>query len=164
MYFGEHLGYIDPSQCCENLTWQDRNMNIKRRNRILLAKPGLDGHDRGIKVVAMALKDAGFEVIYTGLHQTPNMIVRAAVEEDVDMIGLSILAGAHIEFFHETIELLKQNRAEDILVVGGGIIPEEDVSALESMGVAEIFFPETTLNEIVEKVISLLKEKKQVSA
>ena len=133
---------------------------MKRTNRILLAKPGLDGHDRGIKVIAMALKDAGFEVVYTGLHQTPEMIVRAAIEEGVDMIGLSILSGAHVEFFRETIELLKKYGAEDILVVGGGIISEEDVSTLKSFGVAEIFFPGSPLNEIVEKIRYLSETRK----
>lgn len=120
--------------------------------RILIGKPGLDGHDRGVKVIARALRDAGFEVIYTGLHQTPEMIAAAAVQEDVDVIGLSILSGAHNFLFQRILALLKEKGAQDILVFGGGIIPEEDIFALEKMGVAKIFLPGAETAEIVEWV------------
>jgi len=120
--------------------------------RILIAKPGLDGHDRGAKVVARALRDAGFEVIYTGLHQTPEMIVHAAIQEDADAIGLSILSGAHLTLFPRVVQLLREQGASDIVVFGGGIIPEEDVAALKAAGVAEIFTPGTSLEAIVRWV------------
>ena len=120
--------------------------------RVLVAKPGLDGHDRGAKVVARALRDAGIEVIYTGLHQTPAQIVDAAVQEDVDIIGLSVLSGAHLTLFAEVIEQLKARDASDILVFGGGIIPEDDIPALEAMGVARIFTPGTPTQAIVDWV------------
>ncbi len=120
--------------------------------RILIAKPGLDGHDRGVKVVARALRDAGFEVIYTGLHQTPEMIVNSAIQEDVDIIGLSILSGAHNVLFPRILELLRERRAEEIVVFAGGIIPEEDVGSLKQAGIAEIFTPGTSLQAIVEWV------------
>jgi len=123
---------------------------VAKKLRILIAKPGLDGHDRGAKVVARALRDAGMEVIYTGLRQTPEMIVKAAVQEDVDVIGLSILSGAHMYVFPEVLKLLKENDAEDILVFGGGIIPEEDVNALKEQGVAAIFLPGSDTNEIIK--------------
>ncbi|OFV84927.1 MAG: methylmalonyl-CoA mutase, partial [Acidobacteria bacterium RBG_16_64_8] len=113
--------------------------------RIIVAKPGLDGHDRGAKVVARALRDAGFEVIYTGLHQTPEMIVSAAIQEDADAIGLSILSGAHTTLFPRVVELLRERSVTDIVVFGGGIIPEEDASALRAAGVAEVFTPGTSL-------------------
>lgn len=124
----------------------------EQKIRILVAKPGLDGHDRGAKVVARALRDAGFEVIYTGLHQTPEMIVNAAIQEDADAIGLSILSGAHMALFPRVMELLRQKGADDIVVFGGGIIPEEDVSALKSSGISEIFSPGTSLDAIVRWV------------
>ncbi len=120
--------------------------------RILIAKPGLDGHDRGVKVVARALRDAGFEVIYTGLHQTPEMIVNSAIQEDVDIIGLSILSGAHNVLFPRILELLRERRAEEIAVFAGGIIPEEDIASLKQAGIAEIFTPGTSLQAIVEWV------------
>jgi len=120
--------------------------------RILVAKPGLDGHDRGAKVVARALRDAGFEVIYTGLHQTPEMIVEAAVQEDVDAIGLSILSGAHNHLFPTVLDLLREKNAEDIVVFGGGIIPKEDVEELKKKGIKEVFTPGAPLQEIVEFV------------
>ncbi|HMA76076.1 MAG TPA: cobalamin B12-binding domain-containing protein, partial [Candidatus Krumholzibacteriaceae bacterium] len=110
---------------------------MDKKIRVLVAKPGLDGHDRGAKVVANALKDAGMEVIYTGLHQTPGMIAESAVQEDVDVIGLSILSGAHMTMFPRVIELLKEKGADDIMVFGGGIIPAEDIESLESSGVAK---------------------------
>ena len=123
---------------------------MKRKLRVLVAKPGLDGHDRGAKVVANALRDAGMEVIYTGLHQTPEIIAEAAVQEDVDVIGLSILSGAHMTIFPKILELLKEKGAEHIKVIGGGIIPEEDIAELESMGVAKIFGPGTDTRYIVK--------------
>lgn len=117
--------------------------------RILIAKPGLDGHDRGAKVIARALRDAGMEVIYTGLHQTPEMIVRSAIQEDVQCIGMSILSGAHMTLFPEVIALLKQNKGDDIIVFGGGIIPKDDVVKLKALGVKEIFLPGTSTTEVV---------------
>ncbi|MDM7324802.1 MAG: cobalamin B12-binding domain-containing protein [Thermus sp.] len=123
---------------------------MDRRIRVLIAKPGLDGHDRGAKVVARALRDAGMEVIYTGLRQTPEMIVSAAIQEDVDAIGLSILSGAHMHYFREVRRLLEERGASDILVFGGGIIPDEDVPKLKELGVAAIFGPGTSTQEIVD--------------
>lgn len=117
--------------------------------RIVLAKVGLDGHDRGVKVVARALRDAGFEVIYTGLRQTPAMVVDAALQEDAQVIGLSLHSGAHMTLFPAVVEELKSKQATDIIVFGGGIIPDEDITALKAMGVAEIFTPGTPLEEIV---------------
>jgi len=118
--------------------------------RIVVAKPGLDGHDRGAKVVARALRDAGMEVVYTGLHQTPEQIVEAAIQEDADGIGLSVLSGAHLTLFARTVELLKERDAGDIVVFGGGIIPKGDVPALEAMGVRRVFGPGTSMHEIVD--------------
>lgn len=122
------------------------------RPRILVAKPGLDGHDRGIKVVARALRDAGVEVIYTGLHQTPEQIAAAAVQEDVDGVGLSCLSGAHMTLYPRVVELLKEQGADDIVVFGGGIIPEADIPALKEAGMAEIFTPGTPTAKIVDWV------------
>ncbi|HEY1958401.1 MAG TPA: cobalamin B12-binding domain-containing protein [Polyangiaceae bacterium] len=122
---------------------------MSRKVRILVAKPGLDGHDRGAKVVARALRDAGFEVVYTGLHQTPEMIASAAVQEDVDAVGLSIMSGAHNTLFPAVIDALKAKGANDVLVFGGGIIPENDMDRLKSAGVAGVFTPGTTLEQIV---------------
>lgn len=123
--------------------------------RILIAKPGLDGHDRGAKVVARALRDAGMEVIYTGLHQTPEMIVEAAIQEDVDIIGISILSGAHMTIFPRILELLKEKGAEHIRVIGGGIIPKEDMDKLKKKGIKELFGPGTPTPEIVDYVKGL---------
>ena len=120
--------------------------------RVVIAKPGLDGHDRGAKVVARALRDGGVEVIYTGLHQTPEQIVAAALQEDADAIGLSILSGAHMTQFARVLELLKERNAADIVVFGGGIIPDEDIAELERMGVAKIFTPGAATTEIVNWV------------
>jgi len=120
-----------------------------RKIRILTAKVGLDGHDRGIKVISRALRDAGVEVIYTGLHQTPEMVVETAIQEDVDGIGISILSGAHMTLFPEIMRLLKEKGAEDIVVFGGGIIPDDDVGALEKLGVEKVFTPGTSLDEAV---------------
>jgi len=120
--------------------------------RVVVAKPGLDGHDRGAKVVARALRDAGIEVVYTGLHQTPAQIVDAAIQEDADIIGLSVLSGAHLTLFAEVMDLLKAKNATDIVVFGGGIIPEDDLPLLEEMGVAKIFTPGTPTQDIVKWV------------
>lgn len=117
--------------------------------RVIIAKPGLDGHDRGAKVVARALRDAGLEVIYTGLHQTPEQIVAAAIQEDADAIGLSVLSGAHMTLFAKVIELLKERQAGDIVVFGGGIIPDDDIPQLQELGVARIFTPGATTGEII---------------
>jgi methylmalonyl-CoA mutase C-terminal domain/subunit len=122
------------------------------RVRILVAKPGLDGHDRGAKIVARTLRDAGFEVIYTGLHQTPEMIARAALQEDVDAVGLSIMSGAHLTLFPAVLAALDAAGAGDVRVFGGGIIPREDVLQLEAQGVAKVFLPGARLDEIVEWV------------
>jgi methylmalonyl-CoA mutase C-terminal domain/subunit len=122
---------------------------MDRKIRVLIAKPGLDGHDRGAKVIARALRDAGMEVIYTGLRQTGEMIVSAAVQEDVDAIGLSILSGAHMHYFREVMRLLKERQAQDILVFGGGIVPEVDIAKLKNMGVGAIFTPGASTQEVV---------------
>jgi methylmalonyl-CoA mutase C-terminal domain/subunit len=121
----------------------------KGRIRVLLAKPGLDGHDRGAKVVARALRDAGMEVIYTGIRQTPEMIIEAAIQEDVDVIGLSILSGAHLELFPPIIDGLAKKGREDVLVVAGGIVPEDDIPALRQMGVKAVFGPGTSTQDII---------------
>jgi methylmalonyl-CoA mutase C-terminal domain/subunit len=120
--------------------------------RVVVAKPGLDGHDRGAKVVARALRDAGMEVVYTGLHQTPEQIVEAAIQEDADAVGLSVLSGAHMTLFAKVVELLRERDASDIVVFGGGIIPDDDLPELERMGVATVFTPGATTTEIVEWV------------
>jgi methylmalonyl-CoA mutase C-terminal domain/subunit len=117
--------------------------------RVVVAKPGLDGHDRGAKVVARALRDAGMEVVYTGLHQTPEQIVEAAIQEDADLVGLSVLSGAHMTLFAKVMELLKERDATDIVVFGGGIIPEADIPELEKIGVAKVFTPGATTTDIV---------------
>lgn len=127
--------------------------------RIIVAKPGLDGHDRGAKVVARALRDAGFEIIYTGLHQTPEMIVNAAIQEDADAIGLSILSGAHMTLLLRVMELLRQKGAGDVMVFGGGIIPEEDIGPLKAAGVSEIFLPGASLEAIVRWVQEHVKPR-----
>jgi methylmalonyl-CoA mutase C-terminal domain/subunit len=127
-------------------------MEKKRRVRVMVAKPGLDGHDRGARIIARAYRDAGFEVVYTGLHQTPEEIVEAAIQEDVDMIGLSSLAGAHKYLFPAVVNLLQERGAEDIVVCGGGIIPDEDVAPLKEAGIKQIFTPGTPLDEVVEWV------------
>jgi methylmalonyl-CoA mutase C-terminal domain/subunit len=126
--------------------------------RVVVAKPGLDGHDRGAKIVARALRDAGMEVIYTGLHQTPEQIVATAIQEDADAIGLSILSGAHIPLFTRTIELLKAQGATDLLLFGGGIIPDADIETLKSLGVSEIFTPGTPTEEIVNWLRASVKQ------
>ncbi|MFO8058560.1 MAG: cobalamin B12-binding domain-containing protein [bacterium] len=133
---------------------------MERKTRVLIAKPGLDGHDRGAKIVARTLRDAGFEVIYSGLHQTPEMIVEAAVQEDVDAVGLSVLSGAHLTLFPAVIKGLKENGLSEITVFGGGIIPEEDIPPLKKEGVKEVFLPGTLVNDIVEWGRENLKPRK----
>jgi methylmalonyl-CoA mutase C-terminal domain/subunit len=130
-----------------------------RKLRILVAKPGLDGHDRGAKVVARALADAGYEVVYTGLHQTPDMIAAAAVQEAVDAVGLSIMSGAHMTLFPAVIDALKGRGAGDVVVFGGGIVPNDDLVKLEQIGVARIFTPGASTNEIVDWVESYVRPK-----
>jgi methylmalonyl-CoA mutase C-terminal domain/subunit len=134
-------------------------MAKRRKLRIMVAKPGLDGHDRGARIIARAYRDAGFEVVYTGLHQTPEEVVQAAIQEDVDMIGLSSLAGAHMYLFSKVIELLRQNGADDIVVCGGGIIPEDDIPRLKKAGIKEIFTPGSSLKQIVRWVEKNVKPR-----
>jgi methylmalonyl-CoA mutase, C-terminal domain len=132
--------------------------------RIVVAKPGLDGHDRGAKVIARALRDAGHEVIYTGLHQTPEQIVETAIQEDADVIGLSVLSGAHMTLFKKLIELLDGRDARDIVVIGGGIIPEADIPLLKELGVAQVFTPGATTTEIVSWVRENVQDGSEVGA
>ena len=129
-----------------------------KKIRVLVAKPGLDGHDRGAKIVARALRDAGMEVVYTGLHQTAEMIVEAAIREDVDVVGLSLLSGAHMTLFVDVTRLLKEKGMGDVLVVGGGIIPEEDVPKLKKMGISGVFGPGTPCDEIVDFIRKNVKK------
>ena len=131
----------------------------KRKLRIMVAKPGLDGHDRGARIIARAYRDAGFEVVYTGLHQTPEEIVHAAIQEDVDMIGLSSLAGAHMYLFLRVVEALNEKGVNDIVVCGGGIIPEEDIPKLKEAGIKKIFTPGSSLEEIVQWVEENIKPR-----
>ncbi|MGQ9670173.1 cobalamin B12-binding domain-containing protein [Desulfosoma sp.] len=139
-------------------------MADERKLRILIAKPGLDGHDRGARVIARAFRDAGFEVVYTGCHQTPEQIVSTAIQEDVDLIGLSILSGAHRYSFPRIMELLKENNAEDITVIGGGIFPLEDIPKLKAIGIKEIFEPGAKLDDIVQWVRTHVKPRKAMVA
>lgn len=132
-------------------------MSSARKIRVLVAKPGLNGHDRGIKVVARAYRDAGFEVIYTGLHQTPEQIVQAVLQEDVDVVGLSCLSGAHMYLFKRVVDLLKEAKAEDIVVIAGGIIPEEEIPELKRAGIREVFLPGTPLDQIVDWTMKNVK-------
>jgi methylmalonyl-CoA mutase, C-terminal domain len=134
-------------------------MPTDRKIRVLVAKPGLDGHDRGAKVIARALRDAGMEVIYTGLRQTPEMIVNASLQEDVDVIGLSILSGAHNAIVPRVLDLLKQNRMDDVLLVVGGIIPDQDVAGLKNAGVAAVFQPGTPMDAIIEFIRTNVKPR-----
>jgi methylmalonyl-CoA mutase C-terminal domain/subunit len=133
---------------------------MERKLRILVAKPGLDGHDRGAKIIARALRDAGFEVIYTGLHQTPEMIVDAALQEDVDCVSLSILSGAHNYLFPEVVAQLKSKGMGDVTVIGGGIIPQEDIPGLKKAGVKEIFLPGTDTRDVVKWIHENVKPRK----
>jgi methylmalonyl-CoA mutase C-terminal domain/subunit len=130
-----------------------------KKIRVLIAKPGLDGHDRGAKVVARALRDAGMEIIYTGIRQTPEMIVQAALQEDVDVIGLSCLSGAHLELFGDVMKGLEEKGLDSVAVVAGGIIPEEDIPALEKMGIKAVFGPGTKTSDIAETIKKLAAEK-----
>ncbi len=130
---------------------------MNRPIRVLVAKPGLDGHDRGAKVIARALRDAGMEVIYTGLRQTPEQIVAAAVQEDVDVVGMSILSGAHNHLFPRVAELLKEQGVDDVLIVGGGVIPSEDIQGLKDAGISEIFTPGTPTTQMIEYIKNNLK-------
>jgi methylmalonyl-CoA mutase, C-terminal domain len=132
-------------------------MPAKRKLRILLGKAGLDGHDRGVKVIARGFRDAGFEVIYTGLHQAPEQIVSAAIQEDVDMVGLSCLSGAHLHLFSEVVKQLREQGAGDVTVIGGGIIPVEDIPRLKKSGVKEVFLPGTSIQKIVDWVKANVK-------
>lgn len=127
--------------------------------RVLVAKPGLDGHDRGAKVIARALRDAGMEVIYTGLRQTPEQIVAAAVQEDVDVVGMSILSGAHNYLFPRVVELLREQDVDDVLIIGGGVIPDEDIPGLKEAGIAEIFTPGTTTTYMIDFIKSNIKRE-----
>jgi methylmalonyl-CoA mutase C-terminal domain/subunit len=131
----------------------------ERKLRVMVAKPGLDGHDRGARIIARAFRDAGFEVVYTGLHQTPDSIVKAAIQEDVDLIGLSSLAGAHMYLFPEVVKLLREKGVDDIVVVGGGIIPDDDISRLKAQGIVEIFTPGTKLDDMVDWVKTNVKPR-----
>ncbi len=139
-------------------------MGSDRKLRVLIAKPGLDGHDRGARVIARAFRDAGFEVIYTGCHQTPEQIVSTALQEDVDLIGLSILSGAHMYSFPRIMELLKEQGAEDIVVIGGGIFPTEDIPKLKELGIKEIFEPGTLLEDIIDWVKTNVKPRGAAAA
>jgi methylmalonyl-CoA mutase C-terminal domain/subunit len=134
-------------------------MATEQKIRVLVAKPGLDGHDRGAKVIARALRDAGMEVIYTGLRQTPDMVVNAALQEDVDVIGLSILSGAHNAIIPRVMELAKQNKMDDVLVLVGGIIPDQDIPALKQLGVAAVFQPGTPMDDIVKFIKENVKPR-----
>jgi len=132
---------------------------MKRPYRVVVAKPGLDGHDRGAKVISMALRDAGFEVIYTGLHQTPEQVVEAVIQEDADAVGLSLLSGAHMTLFPRIVEALKARSADDVLVFGGGIIPDDDIPKLTEIGVAKIFTPGASIASITEWLEQALDER-----
>lgn len=135
-------------------------MSPERKVRVLVAKPGLDGHDRGVKIIARGYRDAGFEVIYTGLHQTPEQIVNAAIQEDVDLVGLSCLSGAHIHLFTEVVKQLKARGAGDIMVIGGGIIPEEDIPRLKEVGIKEVFLPGTPMETIIKWTKETVKPRR----
>ena len=132
---------------------------MQRRYRVVVAKPGLDGHDRGVKIIARALRDAGFEVIYTGLHQTPEQIVEAAIQEDADAVGLSVLSGAHMTLFPKVVEQLAERGLDDVVVFGGGIVPDKDIPALTEAGVAAIFTPGAPMDRITSWLESTLDER-----
>ena len=137
---------------------------MERRYRVVMAKPGLDGHDRGAKVISRALRDAGFEVIYTGLHQTPEQIVETVVQEDADAVGLSLLSGAHMTLFPRVIDALRARGADDVLVFGGGIIPEADIPGLEGLGVAKVFTPGVPMATITSWLESALDEREKAAS
>ena len=132
--------------------------------RVLVAKPGLDGHDRGAKVVAAALRDAGMEVIYTGLHQTPEMIATAAIQEDVDVVGLSILSGAHMTLFPRVLELLREQGRDDVLITGGGILPKEDIEELQKLGIGKLFGPGTATTDLIDYIKEWFVERERQEA
>ena len=132
--------------------------------RVLIAKPGLDGHDRGAKVVAAALRDAGMEVIYTGLHQTPEMIATAAIQEDVDVVGLSILSGAHMTLFPRVLELLREQGRDDVLITGGGILPKEDIEQLQKLGIGKLFGPGTATTDLIDYIKEWFVERERQEA
>ena len=136
---------------------------MKRPYRIVVAKPGLDGHDRGAKVISMALRDAGFEVIYTGLHQTPEQVVEAVIQEDADGVGLSLLSGAHMTLFPKILDALRERGADDVLLFGGGIIPDADIPKLKEMGVAEIFTPGASITAISKWLEQALDEREEAT-
>ena len=136
----------------------------QRTIRVLIAKPGLDGHDRGAKVVAAALRDAGMEVIYTGLHQTPEMIATAAVQEDVDVVGLSILSGAHMTLFPRVLELLREQGRDDVLITGGGILPKEDIDELQKLGIGKLFGPGTATTDLIDYIKEWFVERERQEA
>jgi len=155
-------GHLRPKINIANSNERDErapNLIMQKKLRILVGKPGLDGHDRGAKIIARALRDAGYEVIYSGLHQTPEMIVNTAMQEDVDAIGLSILSGAHNFLFPEVIRLLKAQKASDVVVFGGGIIPQDEIDTLKKQGVAEIFTPGADTREIVKWIAENVKPR-----
>ena len=137
---------------------------MQRPYRVIMAKPGLDGHDRGAKVISRALRDAGFEVIYTGLHQTPEQVVQAVIQEDADAVGLSLLSGAHMTLFPRILDLLREQGAEDVLVFGGGIIPDADIPKLGDLGVAKIFTPGASIASITEWLEKALDEREGASS
>jgi methylmalonyl-CoA mutase, C-terminal domain len=139
-------------------------MTASRPIRVLVAKPGLDGHDRGAKVVAAALRDAGMEVVYTGLHQTPEMIATAAIQEDVDVVGLSILSGAHMTLFPRVVQLLHEQGRDDVLVTGGGIIPQDDMNALHRQGVGKLFGPGTSTSDLVRYIQDWFAQRERQEA
>ena len=139
-------------------------MTASRPIRVLIAKPGLDGHDRGAKVVAAALRDAGMEVIYTGLHQTPEMIATAAVQEDVDVVGLSILSGAHMTLFPRVLELLREQGRDDVLITGGGILPKEDIEELQKLGIGKLFGPGTATTDLIDYIKEWFVERERQEA
>jgi methylmalonyl-CoA mutase C-terminal domain/subunit len=153
-------------KCCWSpaSTASFRHVKSSRPIRVLVAKPGLDGHDRGAKVVAAALRDAGMEVIYTGLHQTPEMIASAAVQEDVDVVGLSILSGAHMTLFPRVRDLLREAGRDDVLVTGGGIIPKEDMEELQRLGIGQLFGPGTPTSELADYIKKWFAERQQQEA
>ena len=137
---------------------------MTRPIRVLVAKPGLDGHDRGAKVVAAALRDAGMEVIYTGLHQTPEMIASAAVQEDVDVVGLSILSGAHMTLFPRVLDLLREQGRDDVLITGGGILPKEDIEELQKLGIGKLFGPGTATTDLIDYIKEWFVERERQEA
>jgi len=138
-------------------------MEPEKKLRVLVAKPGLDGHDRGARIIARGFRDAGFEVIYTGVHQTPEQIVSAAIQEDVDLVGLSCLSGAHMHLFSEVVRQLKTSGAGDITVIGGGIIPDEDIPKLKKAGIKQVFLPGTTITKIVDWTVKNVPRESRVA-